>query len=801
MFSLFTSTTPTPVTAHEMKQVPDQDLPLDEYEIKSSSVSISPGQEALATMTTLSHYARAKSSTGELESWDDIADRVFTMHRKHVGTLGRSPQQVAKLRELLDAASQAVKDKIVFPSGRSMQYAGTSIERNHARMFNCTATNVTDIDAFAETFYLLLCGCGVGLSVQHHHVDQLPVVTRPFVGAVKMVYTIEDSIEGWASAVKVLFASFDMRKDMTTFGDYVGKHVVFDYSQIRPKGAAISDILGTAPGPDPLRKSLVAVHALLSAHPDGTRLRPIDVFDVVGQLADAVLAGGVRRSAMIVLFDPNDEDMSTSKTGHWYSTAPWRARANISAIVLKSEVTKPMIAKMIKNAKAFGEPGIIMTDNLEDCINPCSEVGLRPYIDVTDEKTGVTTTERCFDFCNLCDLNVTKCTTPDEFMTAVTHAAVIASVQASYTSLPYITSYAVARLKASALIGVSLTGITQNVELLRTPGLLTRGAKQVIKVNEEVAALLGTTPSERSTTVKPSGTASCVLGLGGAGIHPSHAIKYLRRVQISDDDEIGTHYADSRPRSREKSVWSASTDVITFPIELSNCEALTKQNTSATELLDLAKFVQKEWVLPGTRDELVTARNNVSLTVNVEPDEWDAVGDAIYDGRQVFTGVSLLGDSGDTDYQQAPYERVMSARELVTEFGIASFFASGMIVDLVSAFGSLHKACSANEFGIPTIDVKTAGHDAVAEHDAKSRASGRITKFAKKYFGGDDGRARLCLKRVNSVYVYETLSRESESNSVDWSTLTVTVTEHSSKQATKRQTVTCSGGACELKRL
>jgi ribonucleoside-triphosphate reductase len=768
----------------------------------------------LAQVTFLSHYSRS-TEDGTLETWDDVSMRVFAMHRAFLAR-SQSREVMEQMSDIIDEAEKAVNNKIIFPSGRSLQFGGHSILKNHAKIFNCTASFAAAPEILYKSFYLLLCGCGVGLSIQKHHVDKFPPL-RAIASAdceELTLYQIPDSIKGWALAFRVLLASFfDVSKacqlDENKYVDdakFFGKRVVFDYSKIRPKGSAIADITGKAPGPKGLRTALEKIQTYLEnvattmsqEASTNRKLRPIHVFDIMGFVSDAVLSGGVRRSAMLLLFSHDDEEMINSKVGNWFIDNPQRGRANISALLIRNKVKQEDVDDMLKKTREFGEPGFLFADSIETIVNPCAEISLFPVLE------GKTESRIGFECCNLTEINVKACRDEKSFLNACRLASFVGTLQSCYTNMPFLGATTEKILNRSRLLGVSLTGIMENVDIGLDPKLLQKGAAVVKSTNEKYAKFLGINPAHRLTAVKPSGTASVVLELGACGIHPSHAERYIRRVQCADDDVIANAYAEKRPRSVDKSVWAETTKVLSFPVVLDK-GVKTKQNTYAIELLNAARLVQKNWVLPGHVQERqpvgFEGTNNVSLTVNVAEDEWDSVAEHLFTYRSDFTGVSLLGNSGDVDYDQAPFERVFTIQELVEEFGDAVIFASGLIVDVKKCFGgSLHKACSTLTYGVAEVKTDDASHENVEAYEAQKLAVARIKKFAAKFFD-DEKQCVACLKRVDGFYNFNMLLRENSKTSVDFENIVVDQEKFNKQSSARQGEIACSGRTCTLTRL
>lgn len=765
----------------------------------------------LAMLTMFSRYSRPTPSTS-LENYTEIMNRVFDMHRNFIDAdrLASDP----RITEMINDAYKSAVLRKVFPSGRSLQFGGKDLLKHMARNYNCTASFAVAPHILYKSLYLLLCGSGVGMSIQKHHVAQLPPIT--FRDAAPLIYTIDDSIEGWALAMRVLLVSFfEMNPDsnqpdenkMIDDADYFRHQIVFDYTKIRPKGSKISNMHGKAPGPDPLRKALdniaIVFEARVAAGEQDNKLRPIDVFDILAFASDAVLAGGIRRSAMLMLFSYDDQEMMAAKVGNWFVNNPQRARANISALILRDDFTEEVATVVLQNAQQFGEPGFILSDSLEVVLNPCAEIQLF-CVDLHTQKVG-------FQFCNLSEINMSKVGSKSDFLGACRNAAIIGTLQAMYTDFSFLGATTEMINRESALLGVSMTGIMQNIKFGLDPVILQCGAAVVKETNDLFATMIGISKAHRLTTTKPSGTASVVLSIAACGIHPAHAERYIRRVQVSDTDPIAAHYAAVRPLSKQTSVWSESTEVVSFPIDISNVTDLkTKENTSAIELLEAAKCVQTNWVMEGhvveRQPEGFKGNNNVSLTVNVKTqEEWQEIAVYLVQNKAYFTGVSFLSASGDIDYQQAPFECIWSAHRLLETFGNGVLFTSRLIVDVKRAFaGSLHEACSAVQFN--TFDGEEV-KDELPHHkresvELKKNSVRCIRKFARDYFDADETRAIECLKRVDGLYTYERLVKEAKKHPVDWTTLKIAdVDAHEDRQAESRREITCSGNACTLTRL
>mgnify|MGYP001001035333 CR=1 FL=1 len=501
----------------------------------------------------VSKYARWIPEKKRRETWKESVTRVREMMH----------EQYPEVNGDIDWAYDLMYKKRVLGSQRALQFGGKPIFKHHARVYNCIASYVDRPRFFQECMYLLLCGCGVGFSVQKHHVEKLPKLVQKKEGTKKFI--IPDTIEGWSDAVGVLVSSYFENDKL--FSEYTGRTVNFDFSEIRPAGSYLSSSSGKAPGPEPLKKALTNVKkvldkALKEALFSTRKLRPIDVYDVVMHAADAVISGGVRRSATICLFSPDDEEMALAKTGNWFHDNPQRGRSNNSALLLRDSTTPEQFSELMQSVKEFGEPGFVWSDSTELIVNPCVEIGLYPV----DEETG----ETGWQACNLSTINCAKVKTKEEFFESCRAASIIGTLQAGFTTLPYLGEVSERIFKREALLGVSMTGIMEQHELCLDPAVQKEGARVVKRTNKEFAAKIGINPAARTTCVKPEGTASCILGTS-SGIHPHHAKRYIRRVQANKLEDIYQHFKKTNPRACEESVWSAndSDDVVSFCIEVS----------------------------------------------------------------------------------------------------------------------------------------------------------------------------------------------------------------------------------------
>jgi len=530
------------------------------------------------------------------------------------------PHLMTEIHEAYDM----VYSRKALPSMRSMQFAGKSIEISPNRIYNCAYLPIDDWRAFGETMFLLLGGTGVGYSVQKHHVDKLPEIRKPNPAKHRR-FLIGDSIEGWADAVKMLVKSYFEG----------GSSLNFDFSDIRPKGAMLVTSGGKAPGPQPLKECLVKVQGILDTKQDREKLSPIEVHDIVCHIADAVLAGGIRRAALISLFSADDEEMISAKSGPWWELNPQRGRANNSAVLLRNKVTEEYFFDLWKKIEASGagEPGIYLSNDKDWGTNPCCEIALRP-----------------FQFCNLCEVNVSDVVDQDDLNARVKAAAFIGTLQASYTNFHYLRPVWQRTTEKEALIGVGMTGIgsgkAQTLDLKEA-------AEVVKKENERVAKLLGINAAARCTTIKPSGTSSLTLGTS-SGIHAWHNDFYVRRVRVGKNEAIYTYLAINHPELIEDDYFRPhDTAIISVPQQAP--EGAILRTESALDLLERVKHFYQNWIKPGHRTGQNT--HNISATVSIKPDEWETVGKWMWENRKFYNGLSVLNYDGGT-YTQAPFEDI-----------------------------------------------------------------------------------------------------------------------------------------------
>lgn len=568
------------------------------------------GLETLSKVTIFSKYSKYLPEVQRRETWDEIVDRYEVMLMK------KFPQ----LREEITQNGELIREKKVLPSMRALQFAGRAIEVNNARAYNCAYLPIDSLYSFSETMFLLLGGTGVGYSVQKHHILQLPEIKRP---TKTRRYLIEDSIIGWADAVKVLMKAYIGGK---SFPD-------FDFRDIRPKGARLVTAGGKAPGPEPLKECLFQVQKILDRKKDGEKLNPLECHDILCHIANSVLAGGIRRSAMISLFSHDDEEMITSKYGNWWELNEQRGRANNSCVLLRSEIGQEEFLNLWKRVElsGSGEPGLYWSNNADWGTNPCCEIGLRPY-----------------QFCNLCEVNASDIMNQEDLNKRVRVAAFFGTLQASFTDFHYLRPIWRQTTEKDALLGVGQTGIGSGAYKKCN---LEESATVAVEENRRIAGIIGINPAARVTTVKPAGTTSCVLG-SSSGIHAWHNDYYLRTVRFNKNEAVSQYLLENHPELCETDLLRPQdTLCVRFPIKAP--EGAIMRTEKAIKTLERVKLYATKWVKTGHNNGDNT--HNVSATISIRPTEWEFVGNWMWENREFYNGLSVLNYDGGS-YIQAPFE-------------------------------------------------------------------------------------------------------------------------------------------------
>lgn len=755
----------------------------------------------------LSKYSQTHN--GKKEGWQDAVNRVMDMHLKRYSERIK-PEDEKEFSSLFARAYSLYGEQRVLGAQRALQYGGELMLEKHARFYNCSSTYVDRVQVFEEIMYLLLCGAGTGYSVQYIHTEQLPIPKGFDNTKQSEKFLIPDTIEGWAEAVGKLMTAYY----------YGGADIEFDYSAIRPKGAYIRGGF-KAPGPDPLRQAIEKVHHIVNRI-KGRKLRPFELHYIICICANSVVTGGVRRSAMISIFDVDDAEMASCKTGNWISTMPELCRSNNSAAILP-DTSKEAFDAIYENTKMYGEPGFVFIDSPWFVYNPCGEVGMYPRV---QDENGEW--HSGWGFCNLAEINGGKVKTEQDFYDACEAASVICTLQAGYTNFRVLEKWSQKIAERDALIGIGITGLCENPDILFNADIQKRGAEIVKETNQKVARMIGINPAARCTVVKPSGNSSQLLGTL-SGITPGHSRHYIRHIQAADTEQAVQEWMRVNPDMVEASVWAPDREkVIAFPVTLPE-GALLKQNLTAIDFLKFVLLTKRNWIEFGTNfDHPSTKENprlrmNVSNTCTVRPEEWDEVREFLWEHRSEFGGISLLSSFGDLDYPQAPYTEVLDETELAKRYGAGAILSSGLIVDAQDVFKDVWEACNAATGLAPNLlditdkeisdfvvkNIKDGRFlvdiDGVCFSDVncvidylKRRVERRkdwvrrFNSFADKYMDGDRVKTSYCLKHVNAYHKWQLICRMKpvSYDNIEW--------EEPLKQAGSEIATACAGGACEL---
>lgn len=897
----------------------------------------------------ISKYARTVN--GKKETWDQSVDRVMDMHYRHLADdMAIKEGNEKEIDSYLKFAERLYRDQVILGAQRALQYGGDSLLKNHSRNFNCTGSYIDRIEFFQELMHLLLCGAGAGYSVQRVHTEKLPKLKGVDEKSDPVNIVIDDSIEGWAFAV----------------GEVVKVHYLnlpsinFDYSLIRPKGSFISGGF-KAPGPEPLKKCIEKLNKVLRKI-KGRKATPFELHRMACIIADAVISGGIRRSALLCQFDADDEEMLNCKTGNWFSEYPELARANNSAVILPN-TPKETYDKIFKSIKEFGEPGLVFLSHKDVVYNPCcftgdtmllTSEGYRKFCEVAswsvrkdeyplllinkdgEKKSGRVwsngykhvirltfdsgrriectpdhrfmlqdgleciasnligkivkgfdgTDSKCieimdsgnieevydfeildeehwgvvngliahncevgmfpkfrnkdgvhesgFSFCNLTEINGSRIKMREQFLDACKGAAILGTIQASYTNFKVLSPVSRKIAERDALIGVGITGMCENPEILFDPQLQEEGARVVKETNRRVADLIGINHAARTTVIKPSGNSSQLLGCTSSGIHKFHFKRFIRNIQAANTEQALQHVKEVNPVMVRPSVYNKEGEsVISFPVELDD-NVLTSEDSSALDFLKLVKLTKEHWIEVGTNfdhpfykeyPEMKDLRMNVSNTCTVRDEEWEEVREYVWKNRDVFSGISFLPKGGDLIYPQAPYTSVLDEKELAERYGAGAILAGGLIVDGLAVFNDdLWLACDVamgrnnhhliltdkdiSDFilshlkdgkllvevnGVMISDVNAISSHLQSIVDKKVDWVRRFKNFATKYLDGDLSRTEFCLKHVSLFHRWQKLKGMKH---VDWESVSWNE-EWVDAGSTVAQA--CSGGMCELK--
>ena len=889
------------------------------------------GKKFLSDLKLHSDYLKWKEELGRYETWEEACEDIIKCHIEKYGD---------KIKPYSDSALQSMKEKLVLASQRSLQYRNEQLKAHSSRLYNCTTGYVAYNRIFQEVFYLLLSGCGFGGGLLKPFVANISNIEKRTNGT--KTFVIPDSIEGWSDSLGVLMSSYFV--DKQPFPEYFGYEIKFDFSQIRKKGSFISGGF-KAPGSEALQKSLEQIENLIEnwLKIEGGKIRPILAFDILCFASNAVLSGGVRRSAMDMIIDENDDEMVNAKMGNWFENNPQRARSNNSILLKRDKVNKEQFEEIIKMNDGISDIGFVFANSYFDMFNPCftgdmeilTSDGYKRFDDLNEnqlysmingagqevngyiKKTGIKNVidlilsdgnkitctpthvllnsegieieaqntlneklatfennsfdskfvnspnnpphvveinqhntkkvvydfelddlthygvingiiahncfeisqlpilwdntmdlenikyEELYDFinknnkllgiqgCNLCEIAAEACMSKEKFYRACYDAAILGTLQAGWTSFPYLGDVSENIFKKEALLGVSITGWMNNPKLFN-PELLQKGADIIRKTNEEVARLININTSARVACVKPSGNSSVILGTS-SGIHPEHSQHYFRIMQLNKEAETAKWLNENMPFLLEESVWSENkSDYVVFiPIENSK-DGLFKKDMTGLAHLEKIKLVQDNWVNYGTNKELCGYPNishNVSCTVII--DNHEEVINYIWDNRNDFTAVSFISNTADREYNQAPFTTVNTLENIIEVHGKGSLFASGLIVDGLHHFkNNLWLACdSVLDKSIPVVGTRE-------EVLLKKYWISCAKKFAKNYFKGDLKKMVYCLKDVHLFHKWEVINRQMRE--VDFNKI---LAKPTFKDVSDYAAQACSGGACEIRRV
>lgn len=745
------------------------------------------GRKFLSDLKLHSDYFKWKGD--KYETWEDASEDIMDGHRKRY----KNPDLEPYLAEVLES----LKDMSIMASQRNLQYRHEQIMRSNLRMYNCTSTHAMRNEVFQEVFYLALNGCGVGVGLLIPFVKNISRIQKRTLGT--KTFVIEDSIEGWANALGVLMSSYFA--DNQPFPEFAGYEIKFDGSLIREKGTFISGGF-KAPGFEPLKLALEKIEKLLDNWIDteGSEMRPIAVGDIICHSSNAVLSGGVRRAALNFVVDPNDDEMIYSKTGNWYSENKQRERTNNSVLLIRSLTTKEQFEKIVNLNNGMNDIGFVFGNSWFDMFNPCYEIAKLPILyngDLTkihyedlEEFTRVNRKLFGVQGCNLNEIPAEKQTSLEKFLKSCRRAAILGTLQAGYTSFPYLGKVSEQIFAKEALLGISIIGWMNNPKLFNADWLQ-QGAKVVVETNEWFAPLIGINPAARTTTVKPGGNSS-VVGQTVGGISAEEARNYFRVMQINKENTVAKYLSENMPFMIEESVHSDSnTDYVVYvPITVPET-AILKNDILGVKHLEYIKLVQENWVLPGTNTKYCAyegINHNVSCTVNLGDDDKPAVVDYIWENKHAFTAISFLGNFSSRGWNQAPLTELVPLEDIISRYGKGAIFAAGLIVDGLHYFGDdLWSACSA---------VQNKGIAITGNREQvllKKYWIGRAKKFAKNYFKNDLEKMISCLKDVHILHKWETITKQFKEVN-----LSKILDKPEYKDVSDFAAIACSGNSCSI---
>ena len=738
---------------------------------------MSKGKEFISQLKLYSDYLKWDDNLNRYETWEEACDKVLDTHRVKYGI---------KIEKYLNEVKDSLYNKEFLASQRNLQFRGESIFKHNTKMYNCCTTYAYSPDIFNKGFYILLSGCGLGVSLKKKYVSQLPRLYKRQLGVKSFV--IPDSIEGWSEAIKILISSYCNHNSL--YSEYFGFQIKFDYSDIRPKGSKISGGF-KAPGSEGLKQSIEKIEKLLNTEIDGhndIEFKSILVYDILMFISDAVLSCGVRRSAMNVIIDEDDNEMMSAKTGNWRSINPQRARSNNSVGLIKGQFTEEKLNQYVSVNQGDNDIGFVFMNHEDEMFNPCFEIGFNFYEKIEDRNESV------FQFCNLDEISASACVdskghfSDTKFYDLCRKGSILGTLQAGYTDFPYLGKQTEEIVKGEALIGVSITGWMSRPELFNVD-ILKRGAEIVKETNAEVSKIIGINMAARTTTVKPSGNASVILKTS-SGIHPEHSKRYFRIMQLNKDSETAKYLEKNCPAVIEESKWSAGNNdyVVYSPCENNN-DVLCKDKIQGVDHLKLIELVQNSWVHYGKREDKCynpLTTHNVSNTVIIN--DINEITKYIYENQKNFAAVSFISLYGDKDYVQAPFTSVLNTDEIIQKYGDGAIFMAGLIVDGLHYFDD--DLWTAVSYVLDENKKILGDRD---QHLLRKDWIRRVRKYSKNYFKGDLQETIYCMKDVHLWHKWKVINREFK-----LIYFTEILTKPEFEDINKYGAISCSGGSCEI---
>lgn len=763
---------------------------------KINNIKMTKGKKFLSDLKLYSDFMEWREADSRYETWEEAAKSVFDTHRNFYS------DKLEELAPYLDEAEKAYAEKWFLASQRSLQFRGEGLYKHQAKIYNCSVIYADKVSFLGNAFYLLLCGCGVGVNMMIPFVKRLTKLQSRNKGTI--TYVIEDSIEGWSKAAHALISSYCVTP-VKGYEAYQGYKIKFDYSEIREKGASISGKF-KAPGHEGIKQSFEKIEDLLDGYVEDMpkEFKSIMAYDVFMHLADAVLSGGVRRAACSIICSPDDLDLIYAKTGNWREVNRQRARSNNSVGLIRGQFSRAEFQKFLELNKGVSDIGFVFLNHIYENMNPCFEIGFTGLVfdwnnqeivnrvlesdDTLLEDGSVRT---AVQFCNLNEINAGILKNEKDFIYACTQAAVTGTLQAGYTKFKHLEEVledTIALTEREALLGISITGWT-NSPFLFNAEILQRGAEVVKETNKKIAAILGINQAARTTTVKPSGNASVILGCA-SGIHPEHSKRYFRVMQLNKETDTAKWVEKNMEFLIEESVYSPTRSDYAVFVPIENPDGtLYKNELKGVKHLELIRLVKENWVDAGKTKEICiipTTSHNVSNTVII--DNYDEITDYIFNHQHTFTAVSFLDQFGDKDYNQSPNTSVLNFEEINEKYGEGALFASGLIVDGLHAFdNNLWDACTA----VLNKEVVLVG-DRYKVFEKKDWVK-RAKKFAKNYFKNDLEKMTYCLKDVHLYHKWKTINREFKD--VDFTKI---LSRPTFKDINEYSAMACSGGSCEI---